>query len=149
MKYLNLIMLIPLAKLVMDDFRRREVSLIWLAVTAVCAIGTAIVVDGWRETLIRSGLNLLLVVYMGIGVVVWAWIKSRKIVNPINRHIGSGDVLFFLTLTPLFSLKGFAWLLVACMVFSLFWWKSPENIPLVATSGIVTGLGIITSTILR
>lgn len=149
-------MLFPIAKLVADDFRRREVSVVWLVALTVCTVGVAIALDGWRETLTRSGLNMLLLVYMGVGVVVWAAIKSRRPINPVNRYIGLGDVLFFPALTPLFPLRGFAWLLVACMAFSLVWWgaaragnRPPENVPLVATSGIVTGVAIILNTFIR
>ncbi len=157
MKYLTLIMLIPFAKLAADDFRRREVSVVWLAVTAVCAVGVAVAQEGWREMLVRSGLNLLIIAYLAIGVAVWAWIKARRPVNPVNRFIGLGDVLFFVALVPLFPFKRFAWLLVVCMVFSLVWWwvvqaikrpsgNPPKNIPLVATSAIVVGAAIIFNT---
>lgn len=156
MRYLPLIMLVPFAKLILDDFHRREVSVWWLAATMICAAGIPTVLYGWRETLARCGLNMLIVAYMGLGVVIWARIKSRKLVNPVNRYIGLGDVLFFVVLTPLFPFKRFAWLLVACMIFSLVWWwmaragkKPPKNVPLVATSGIVMCAAIILDTIFK
>jgi uncharacterized membrane protein YoaK (UPF0700 family) len=148
MKLLPLIMLVPFAKLMVDDFRRREVSVVWLVVMVVSAIGVAVVQNGWREAIINSGLNLSLIAYMGIGVTVWAWVRSRRLTNPVNRYIGLGDVLFFVALTPLFPVKTFAWLLVACMVFSLAWWRSARRVPLVATSSIVVGAAIICNTIL-
>jgi hypothetical protein len=97
--------------------------------------------------------NLLILLYLGIGVVAWAWIRARKPVNPLNRFIGLGDLLFFVALTPLFPMKSFAWLLVTCLLFSLAWWgttrlrgRAPKNIPLVATSGIVVSAAIIFDT---
>ncbi|MDR1671611.1 MAG: hypothetical protein LBR57_03735 [Alistipes sp.] len=143
MKFLPLIMLAPFAKLVVDDFRRREVSVWWLVATAAMATGVAAAVEGWRGALINSGINLLVIVYMAVGVTVWAWVRSRRLINPVNRFIGLGDVLFFVALTPLFPIKTFAWLLVACMVFSLAWWRSTRRVPLVATSGIVVCAAII------
>jgi hypothetical protein len=87
---------------------------------------------------------------MGLGILLWSWIKARKVINPVNRYIGLGDLLFFVALAPLFPVKRFAWLLVACLLFSLVWWqvarfrgKSPKNIPFVATSGIVVGAAIV------
>ncbi len=54
MKYLTLIMLIPFAKLAADDFRRREVPVVWLAACAVCAAGVTVAQDGWREMLVMN-----------------------------------------------------------------------------------------------
>lgn len=179
MNSLSLVMFIPLVKLALEDFRRREVPLVWLVVLAVCSagvgittvdtarpaagIGAAVDAAAWRGMFARSGLNLLLILYMGVGVTVWAWVKSRRPVNPVNRFIGLGDVLFFVVLTPLFPLREFVCLLVSCMVFSLVWWRvrlttsaaertaseSPKTIPLVATSAIVTGVTVIYDTFLR
>ncbi len=147
---LTLIMLIPLVKLINDDFRWREVAVWWLAAMAVCAAGIAVTQEGWSEMLAKIGLNMLLLFYMGAGVVLYTAIKSHKLINPVNSYIGLGDILFFVALTPLFTIKQFAWLLVSCMVFSLMWWyvvrafkRYPKNVPLVATSGIVTCMMII------
>jgi hypothetical protein len=150
MKYLPLVMLIPLVRLIVGDFRRREVSVVWLAVLAVSTVGVPVIMLGWRETFTHSWQNLLLLAYLGIGIVVWGWVKARRFVNPVNVYIGLGDLLFFLALVPLFPVKIFAWLMVCCMVFSLVWWQAaklrgsaPKNVPLVATSGIVVGVAII------
>jgi cbb3-type cytochrome oxidase subunit 3 len=152
----------PIVRLIVDDFRRREVSVWWLVAMAVCSAGVAVSIGGWREVMIQCGINLLLIIYMGVGVTAWAWIKSRRPINPVNRYIGLGDVLFFVALTPLFPLKQFAWLMVMCLVFSLAWWqikiilakkkasgKSPKNIPFVATSGIVICAAIIFNVIIK
>ncbi len=152
MKYLILVILVPLTKLMIDDFRRREVTLAWLIALAVITFGMSLISNGLREMLARSGQNLLLIGYLGIGLVIWTWIRSRKLINPVNVYIGLGDVLFFLSLMPLFQLERFALLLVTCMIFSLIWWqvvrfvkKYSADIPLVATSGIVTSGVIIFS----
>ncbi len=151
MEYLPLLMLAPLLKLAVSDFRRREVPVLWLGILAVGTVGISILRDGWLEVLRRSGLNLLLVLYMAAGVFLWGWVKARRPVNPLNLYIGLGDFLFFLILVPLFPLKQYAYLLVGSMLFSLAWWraavllekKPPKNIPLIATSSIVLGAFII------
>ncbi len=151
MEYLPLLMLAPLSHLIVSDFRSREVSVMWLGILAIGTVCIPVIQDGWLDVLKRSGQNLLLILYMSTGIVVWGWIKARKFVNPINVYIGLGDALFFLILIPLFPVKHYAWLLVACMIFSLVWWgaavllkkKSPKNIPFIATSGIVLAGAII------
>jgi hypothetical protein len=144
-------MLTPLTMLIVSDFRTREVSVIWLCVLAVGTIGIPIILDGWAEVLRRSGQNLLILMDMSVGIVLWGWVKARKPVSPINRYIGLGDVLFFLALVPLFPVRQYIWLLMGCFVFSLVWWgaatlwfkRSPRNIPFIATSGIVVVVAII------
>ena len=151
MEYLPLLMLAPLTTLIVSDFRSREVSVMWLGVLAIGTVCIPILQDGWPEVLRRSGLNLLLILYMSAGIVMWGWVKARKFVNPINVYIGLGDFLFFLILVPLFPMRQYAWLLVACMVFSLVWWgaasllkkRPPKNIPFIATSGIVLAGAIV------
>ncbi len=145
MEYLPLLMLAPLSVLIVSDFRRREVSVMWLLILAIGTVCIPMIQDGGSEVLERSCLNLLLILYMSTGIVLWGWVKARKFVNPINVYIGLGDFLFFLTLVPLFPVRQYAWLLVACMGFSLVWWgvaailknKSPKNVPFIGTSGIV------------
>lgn len=151
MEYLLLLMLAPLTILVISDFRTREVSVLWLCVLATGSIVIPVIQDGWTEVLHRSGQNLLLLLYMTAGIFLWAWIKARKPVNPIDRYIGLGDFLFFLILTPIFPFRQYIWLMMGCFVFSLVWWsaavvlsnKTPRNIPFIATSGIVVAGAII------
>ena len=150
MQYLPLVMLIPLAWLIVADFRRREVSLVWLGVLAVSTVAIPLILYGWREMWAHSWQNLSIIAYLGVGILVWSWIKARRVINPVNVYIGFGDLIFFTILTPLFPVKRFVGTLVACMLFSLVWWwaarlrgKSPKNIPLVATSGIVVSAAII------
>lgn len=156
MEYLSLLMLAPLTNLIISDFRHREVSLLWLVVLAIGTVCIPIIQDGVPEVLKRSGLNLLMVAYMSVGVLLWSWFKARRVVNPINLYVGLGDLIFFLLLVPLFSFNQYVYLLVGCMVFSLVWWWSallcgakPRNIPLIATSSIVVAVAIMLKVFLR
>lgn len=150
MKYLPLVILIPLIRLIVADFRRREVSIVWLAVLAVGTVCVPVLQHGWQETFTRIWQNMLLLSYLGTGIVIWSLIKARRFVNPVNTYIGMGDLVFFAALIPLFPVRTFTWLMVASMLFSLVWWqaarlrgKQPVNVPLVSTSGIVMGCAVI------
>lgn len=151
MEYLLLAILAPLSRLIFSDFRHRKVPVVWLGILAAGTVCIPIIQDGWREVLIRSGRNMLLVLYLSTGVVLWSWLKARRVVNPINLYIGLGDIVFFLILVPLFPFMQFAYLIVGCMLFSLIWWwwcsllgrRKPENVPLIATSSIVVGATVV------
>jgi uncharacterized membrane protein YoaK (UPF0700 family) len=158
MQYLPLLTLAPLMMLILSDFRTRRVSVLWLCVLTIGTIGIPLVLDGWREVLWRSWTNLLLLVFLGTGITMWGWVKARQIASPVNRYIGLGDVLFFVTLVPMFPLREYLWMTMGCLVFSLVWWSAalirhrnnpPRNIPFIATSGIVVAATIIYNTFFR
>jgi hypothetical protein len=145
MEYLPLLVIVPLLRLIVSDFRSREVPILWLGILAIGTVCISLILDGWLEVLKRSLQNLLLILYMSTGVVLWGCIKARRFINPLNVYIGLGDLIFFLILTPLFSVRQYAQVMIACLIFSLVWWgiealrreNPPKNVPFIATSGIV------------
>lgn len=144
-----LLVIIPLLRLIVSDFRSREVSIFWLGILAIGTMCISLILDGWQEVLKRSVQNLLLILYMSTGVMLWGWVKAKRLVNPLNIYVGLGDLIFFLILTPLFSVRQYAQVMVACLIFSLVWWgvealrrrSPPKTVPFITTSGIVlTGI---------
>lgn len=55
-----------------------------------------------------------------IGVITYFSFKEKKIINPIDKMIGLGDIVFFISITPLFKLKGFILFFISGLIFSLF-----------------------------
>ena len=64
-------------------------------------------------------LNILFIVFNITVLVVYFSIKHKKIINPIDTFIGLGDIVFFIAITPLFSLKPFVLFFIGGLVFSL------------------------------
>lgn len=54
-----------------------------------------------------------------VGLLLYYSIKEKKIINPIDSMIGLGDVLFFLSIAPLFNLKSYILFFITGMIFSL------------------------------
>jgi len=80
--------------------------------------------------------NMAFVAINMIGIVLYFSIKSKQLINPIDNVIGLGDVIFFIVITPLFSLKPFILFFIIGLLFSLIThliysaFKKSENIPL-------------------
>ena len=81
----------------------------------------------------------ILLFYLGAGVAIYLWIRNRRFTNPLKQHLGVGDLLFVLALTPLFGLREFLIFLLTSMVGALAWWLvsgRQKTIPLVGILGI-------------
>ena len=150
MNYLPLVLLLPLARLIVEDFRRREVPVVWLAVLALGTVCIPLIMHGWHEAFTRGWQNLLLLACLGLAIFTFAWVREKRPVNPIDVYIGLGDVLFFLAFIAMFPAQRFAWLTVGSMAVSMVWTaamrllgKESKNVPLVATAGIVMTAGIV------
>ncbi len=63
--------------------------------------------------------NSLFIAINIIGLVAYASIKEKKIINPLDSLIGLGDVVFFFAITPLFNLKPFILFFIFGLLFTL------------------------------
>ena len=77
----------PIVEMIISDFRNRTVRVKTLAVTCVLLTASAIIEYGLDNTLSL------------------AYLRIRK--TPISEAVGCGDILFILSLTPLFRLDAF------------------------------------------
>ncbi|MDL2319686.1 hypothetical protein LJC45_00945 [Alistipes sp. OttesenSCG-928-B03] len=151
--YSGLILLLPLAVLIVGDFRRREVSLVWLIALAVVSVAVSLGRYGIWPTVVNVAANLFLLFYLAIGVIIYIRIKSGRWQNPLREYIGTGDLVFMLAITPLFELRGYVLFLIGASVFSLVWMLAvravcgrPKTIPFAATMGIALSIIIIIDT---
>lgn len=151
--YYQLLLLIPVAVMIISDFKIRMVNIIWLSALGVMGIVVAIYTAGVREALWNSALNLLLLTYLSIAIILYLRLKNRKWVNPLNRHIGTGDLIFLLMLTPLFNIYEYLLFILCTLIGSLVWFalyflllRKSHTIPLVGTAGVTFILFIIIKT---
>ena len=136
-QYSGLVLLVPLAALVVEDFRSRTVSLGWLVALAVVSVLVSVYVGGLRLAATNTAVNALLLLYLAGGIAVYVRLRRGRWMNPLKEYIGAGDVLFLASLTPLFDLRGYLLFIIGASVFSLLWAKSSRRVPFVATAGIV------------
>lgn len=82
-------------------------------------------------------------------------IRHKNYENPLQAYFGLGDVLFFISITPLFELKKYLGFIVASMVFSIVLYfsflrrKGIQSIPLAGFSALLLGILLILSYFLQ
>ncbi len=146
----RLLLLVPIGVLAAGDFRRRKVGVVWLGVFAATALGVTLWSNGWRETVMNVAFNVLLLLYLAVGILVYLRIRRGKWMNPLKEYVGSGDLIFLAGAAPLFDLRGYLLFLIGASVFSLVWMAvaratggAARTIPFVAMTGIVLAITII------
>lgn len=100
-----------------QDIKTRLIS-VYLLVGLFVLNFTGEITDGnWGGILQLTGLNTLLIVFIfGLTFIYFKWI--RKVDNPLMTHLGWGDILFFLALTPLFYPLVYSYVFIAMTVLS-------------------------------
>ena len=85
----------------LQDIRTRLISIYLLMGLFVLNFVGEVINNGMRYTIQLAGINTLLIGFIfGLTFLYFKFI--RKINNPLITHLGWGDILFFLALTPLF-----------------------------------------------
>jgi hypothetical protein len=90
-----------------------------------------------------------------IGLVGYYSLKSKSLVNPIDKFIGLGDLMFFMAITPLFNLKPFILFFISGLLFSLIIhaivtiFKKTKTIPLAGYLSLFLMLYVITKDVLK
>lgn len=127
-----LLLLIPAVPLAWADFRRREVSVVWLAVLGAGCFGVAWRMQGLETTLLDTGLNTALLVLFGLILTGWHLLRGKPLRTIFRSSFGSGDAVMMLATTPLFAPTGYVRFLLAGCVAALVWWfvKRPATLPL-------------------
>ncbi|MDR1198596.1 MAG: hypothetical protein LBK94_06240 [Prevotellaceae bacterium] len=153
-RYILLLLLIPVLPMIISDFYRRRVALAWLVILAACAVPAAIILFGLNIFIINLVFNIAILIYMFLGVLLYVYIKSRKI-SSVRHYTGMGDALFFIALTPVFESANFIYFLIASCLAALAWWsaiyvitRKKRTVPLVGISGCLLSVYVITKTLI-
>ena len=67
---------------------------------------------------VQAGLNIALIIFQFAVLAGYVLIKDRKM-SLFRSYIGTGDLVFFIAVSPLFGLPLFVYFLFCCYVFSL------------------------------
>ncbi|MDR2065849.1 MAG: hypothetical protein LBP85_09125 [Prevotellaceae bacterium] len=147
--YILLLLVIPVFPMTVSDFCCRRIALAWLVILAICSATAAIILYGLDAVGINFIFNLAVLIYMFSGVMLYVYVKNRKI-SAIKHYAGIGDMLFFIALTPIFEFRNFVYLLIGSCLAALVWWlviyivwHKKRTVPLVGISGCILSLHLI------
>lgn len=127
-----LLLVLPALPLVIEDFRLRRISVVWLGVMGVLTFLLAVIDVGWRQVLLYTALNCISLTLLTALLALWLQIRGRQPRQLFRMWIGSGDIVLMAVLTPLFAPDTYVRFVLAACLAGLAWWmvKRPTTIPL-------------------
>lgn len=134
---LIMISFIPLTVMILSDYKRRTINIVWLMVFGILQIAGAWMMIGESQTLINIITNtaILLFLYTCIGIYVTL---NRKRIGSFSNTIGVGDLLFLPLITGLFEVREFLIFLIISFLIGLLYGLTPNcrnGVPLVSVVG--------------
>jgi hypothetical protein len=134
--FITLIQAIFLIIIACQDFKSRSVSLLFLVLFGISSLVHGVLINGFSVFPGFVGINLLILVFILTFVSLYFILKYRRLVFIFDTHIGWGDIVFFVTLSLLFSPVNFLSFFVFSLILSLLvaivmrLSKNSKNIPL-------------------
>lgn len=130
-----------------DDYRKREIHVLWLFLFAILVIAGCFLQKDCIIVLSNMFYNTLVLSLLLTSIIIWLSVRKREFVNPFIEHLGWGDIIFLMALTPVFNSRNYLIYLIASSIFSIIYWvvynelKRNRNnrdsaIPLVTTASI-------------
>lgn len=136
--FLNTILGILLGAIIYQDFKYRAIHLLLLIGVFICSC-----VLLWYHQ--KSLHSLLYIIAFLVTVIFFLWIYTalkNKDILAIKQGIGWGDILFFIAVAPLFSVRGYILFFISGMVMALiffFLFKNVAKTKLIPLAGILAG----------
>lgn len=114
----NIILIILLVGISYQDIRSRQIHIFLLSILLLITITLNYLTNGlsYIDTIKIIGFVLINI----IGLFVYYSVKSRRLINPIDKFLGFGDIIFLIAVSPLFTLNKFILFFVTGLLFSLF-----------------------------
>lgn len=130
--WLYLLLLVPAVPLAYDDFRMRQVALVWLAVLGTGCFGVMWVVSGIGTTLSCFVANMCLLAGFAVAMALYQLACRRPFRDFFICSFGAGDAVMMAAVAPLFGPAAYVRFLLAATLVALGWWavRRPATVPL-------------------
>ncbi len=117
-RWLSLLLLIPLVILMISDVRSRSVSSWWLLTFGILNLIFMGITDGWKCVAIRTFGNLLLLLIVELTLLAYAKVRHKR----LPEMLGLGDVLFLVVVSPAFGEAEYLKYIVAFSLVGILLW---------------------------
>ena len=132
------LMFVPLAAMMVSDWKSRTVSIAWLVLLFLLAGTGSVLTNGAETALVYVGINLAILLLTGLALLFYSRFRGKA----LGEMGGLGDFLFFVALTPLFAPVDYVRSAVIMLVFSLLLWLVLRNRCQLETIPLVTFCGL-------
>jgi hypothetical protein len=121
-----------LSILVYQDFKLREIGVVFLVVLLVLFFLKSLLVERWLQVVIDFGWNGLFLVSQFLLTTFYFSIRRKRLYNIFDTYIGGGDILLFFIIGGLFSPINFILfyitsILLTLLIFGIFLILSRKN----------------------
>lgn len=113
---LQVLLAICFAVMVWQDYKNREISILFLLVGFGLLLCYNLMHNGLRLGLQFMAINMVLTIVQLAGVFLYFFIRKKKNAHIIDRYIGKGDIVFFIVLCAGFSPLNYFAFLQICFV---------------------------------
>jgi len=113
---LHIIVLLGLFACVYQDIKDRTIHVLWFV---VIFIATGLINYELTNDWIDSVYALLFLIVNISVLFLYTSVKNKRIINIFQSHLGLGDVLFFIAIIPLFSVRNFILFFITGMIVSM------------------------------
>ncbi len=100
---LNFLIVFSLVIISYQDFKFKAVVWYFFPLIFILTFYKGIVDVGIKELFKYFFINLGIIIFQMLALSIYFSVKTRAIINIINKHIGLGDLLFFIVLCTAFS----------------------------------------------
>jgi len=113
---LHIVLILSLLFCVYQDVKDRTIHLIWFGLILLTTLSINYLKgNNWADPLFA-----MLFLTINIGVLfLYVSFKNKKRINIFDNHLGLGDILFFVAIMPLFSLRNFVLYFILGMIVSM------------------------------
>ena len=131
-------MIIPLAVMMVSDWKTRTVNVVWPAVLFVLAAVGSVLENGAVMALVFTGINVAIILLLAAGLYGYARLRGKR----LGELSGLGDALFFIAIAPVFPPEDYIRAVIVMLLCSLALWAilrkkfSLDTIPLITFCGI-------------
>lgn len=137
-----LLICIVLFSIFLQDWKFRKIHILLpIILFTVSYLGVILLDHKTKIKFVLINIAFFLVIFLVL--VLYMSNKNKKIINPFQNYFGLGDLLFYLSISPLFLLKNYIVFFIVSMLFSIVLEllilrkKSQKSIPLAGFSGLL------------
>jgi hypothetical protein len=116
--------LVILLLMTVQDLRSRSITLLLFFILGSLTIFSALSQQSVEKVLVTFVINSLFLLMHIMAIFIYLFVKHKRFVNPFRDHLGIGDLLFWVVISPAFSplnfVLGFLSSLLFAIVVSLF-----------------------------
>jgi len=113
---LHIVLILSLLFCVYQDVKDRTIHLVWFGLILITTLSINYLSgNNWIDSLFSM---LFLIVNISV-LFLYISFKNKKRINIFDKYLGLGDVLFFVTIIPMFSLRNFVLYFILGMIVSM------------------------------